>query len=258
MKSAYLYRQWLRRDLAGRYRGSLLGMAWPVLQPLSQILVFTLVFYEFMNLRWPVAGGQSDALDYGLNAFAGMAAFNFFAEILGRSPGAILAQPNLVTKVRFPVLVLPAVTVGAAAIHLVVGGVLISFAMAVFREASLFVLLLPVFFVPMLLYGLGVAWVLSSLGVYLRDIGQVVPPLISLLMFLTPIFYPASMIPEKLRFLADLSPVAWSVEVFRELAILGRLPDLSLFATHLLVSAALALLAKAAFLRLSRGFADVL
>lgn len=255
---AYLYWQWLRRDLSGRYRGSMLGLAWPVLQPLSQILVFTLVFYEFMHLRWPVVAGSSNALDYGLNVFAGMAAFNFFAEILGRSPGTILAQPNLVTKVRFPLLVLPAVTVGAAAVHLVVGGVLISLAMLAFRQASPVIVLLPAFFLPMLLYGLGLAWILACLGVYLRDIGQVMPPLTSLLMFLTPIFYPASMIPAPLAFLVDFSPVAWSVDVFREMVILGRLPSLRLYFAHLLLSFAVALLAKMAFTRLSKGFADVL
>jgi len=259
MKSlAYLYWQWLRRDLAGRYRGSLLGMAWPVLQPLAQITVFTLVFYRFMNMRWPMAGETSNALDYGLNVFAGLAAFNFFAEILGRSPGAVLAQPNLVTKVRFPVFVLPAVTVGAAAVHLLVGGVLISLAMAVFRQASPTVLLLPLYFVPMLLYGLCLAWLLASLGVYLRDIGQVVPPVVSLLMFLTPIFYPASMVPQSLRFLLDVNPISWSVEVFRELAIAGRAPSLGGFVAHLLLALVLALLARVLFARLSRGFGDVL
>lgn len=259
MKSIeYLYWQWLRRDLAGRYRGSVLGLAWPIVQPLLQILVFTLVFYEFMQMRWPSPGGSSNALDYGLNVFAGLAAFNFFAEVLARSPGAILAHPNLVTKVRFPVLVLPAVMVGAAAIHLVTGGILISLAMAGFREFSVTAVLLPLFFLPMLLYGLGIAWFLAGLGVYLRDIGQVVPPLTSLLMFLTPIFYPASVIPESLRFLLDLSPISWSVEVFRELVIVGKIPSLQLFGTHLIVALAMAVLARFVFSRLRKGFPDVL
>jgi lipopolysaccharide transport system permease protein len=259
MKSLlFLYWQWLRRDLAGRYRGSLLGLAWPVLQPLAQILVFTLVFYEFMQMRWPVAGGSGNALDYGINVFAGLAAFNFFAEILGRAPATVLAQPNLVTKVRFPLLVLPAVTVGAAAVHLVVGGVLVSLSMAAFRQVSPAVLLLPLFFVPMLLYGLGLAWILAALGVYLRDIGQVMPPLTSLLMFLTPIFYPASAIPERLAFLLHLNPISWAVEVFRELAVLGRVPALDAFAAHCVAALALAVFARWLFARLNGGFADVL
>jgi lipopolysaccharide transport system permease protein len=192
---AYLYWQWLRRDLAGRYRGSLLGLAWPVLQPLSQILVFTLVFHQFMRMRWPAAGGEGSALDYALNVFAGMAVFNFLAEVLNRAPAAILGQPNLVTKVRFPLTVLPAVIVGAAALHLVVGAVAVSLAMIAFRDASVLALLLPLFLLPMLLYGLGLALGLAALGVYLRDIAQVMPALTSLLMFLTPIFYPATLFP---------------------------------------------------------------
>lgn len=255
---AYLYWQWLRRDLAGRYRGSLLGLAWPVLQPLAQILVFTLVFHEFMRMRWPAAGGDGDALDYALNVFAGMAVFNFLAEVLNRAPAAILGQPNLVTKVRFPLPVLPAVIVGAAALHLVVGAVAVSLAMIAFRDASPLVLLLPLFLLPMLLYGLGLGLALAALGVYLRDIAQVMPALTSLLMFLTPIFYPATMIPQRLGFLLEASPLAWSVEAFRKLAILGELPGLGVFAAHLLASAVLLAGGAFVFARLRKGFADVL
>jgi hypothetical protein len=98
----FLYFQWLQREVAGRYRGSWLGLSWPLLQPLLQIVVFTLIFHEFMQVRWPtltpnVAPSDNGALFYGLNVFAGLAVFNFMAEILGRAPVAVLSQPNLVT-----------------------------------------------------------------------------------------------------------------------------------------------------------------
>jgi lipopolysaccharide transport system permease protein len=254
----YLYWQWLRRELAGRYRGSLLGLSWPVLQPLVQILVFTLIFYQFMNMRWPAAGLAGNAMDYGLNVFAGLAVFNFFSEILGRSPIAILGQPNLVTKVRFPLLILPLVTVGAAVVHLIVGAILIALSMILFRDASPLALLLPLYCLPVLAYGLALSWLLASLGVYLRDIGQIVPSLTSLLMFLTPIFYPATVIPESLRWIATLNPISWSVEVFRSLLIVGEVPALDVFLIHLCLSTVLVLLAKKIFQALSKGFADVL
>lgn len=254
----YLYWQWLRRELAGRYRGSLLGLAWPVLQPLTQILVFTLIFYQFMQMRWPATGSDSNAMDYGLNVFAGLAVFNFFSEILGRSPLAVLGQPNLVTKVRFPLRILPLVTVGAAVVHLVVGSILIVLSMLLFRSSSPVALLLPLYCLPVLAYGIALAWLLSSLGVYLRDIGQIVPSLTSLLMFLTPIFYPATVIPESLSWMATLNPISWSVEVFRSLLIVGEIPPLDLLLVHAGLSLVLVLFAYKVFQSLSKGFADVL
>jgi lipopolysaccharide transport system permease protein len=187
----FLYWQWLQREVAGRYRGSLLGMLWPVLQPVVQIVVFTLIFYEFMQMRWPALASTSPhpengALTYALNVFAGLAVFNFVAEILGRAPVAVLSQPNLVTKVRFPLPLLPAVTTGAALVHVAVGTVTIAVLATAMGIAPAMVLLqalsVPVILLPLLLYGLGAAVLLSSVGVYVRDIGQVMPALSSLLM----------------------------------------------------------------------------
>lgn len=262
----YLYWQWLRRELVGRYRGSFLGIAWPVLQPVIQILVFTLIFYKFMNMRWPSAStgsgagveGGSGAVMYGLNIFAGMIVFNFFAEILSRSPTAILAHPNLVTKVRFPLLLLPVVTVGAAMVGLVIGSVLLSLVMLLIYGFSAYALLLPIYFIPILAYGLTVAWLLAGLGVYMRDIGQIMPSVISLLMFLTPIFYPASAIPESIKLIFYFNPMAWGVDVFRSLLILGTLPDNHLFFINLVVSLAGVIAARLFFNRISKGFSDVL
>lgn len=258
----YLYWQWLRRELVGRYRGSFLGIAWPILQPVIQILVFTLIFYKFMNMRWPAASaeiqGGSNAVMYGLNIFAGMIVFNFFAEVLSRSPTAVLAHPNLVTKVRFPLLLLPVVTVGAALVGVVIGSVLLWLVMLLMNGFSLYALLLPLYFTPILAYGLAGAWLLAGLGVYLRDIGQIMPSVISLLMFLTPIFYPASAIPESIKIVFYFNPMAWGVEVFRSLLIAGELPDTQLFLINLAVSLAGVLAARLFFNRISKGFSDVL
>lgn len=262
----FLYGQWLQREVAGRYRGSWLGLLWPVLQPVVQIAVFTLIFYEFMQMRWPALAhrGADDpgALVYALNVFAGLAVFNFVAEILGRAPVAVLSQPNLVTKVRFPLPLLPAVTVGAAFVHVAVGtacvvvlAVLLGIAPA---HALLQALLVPLVLLPLLLYGLAAALLLSSLGVYVRDIGQVMPALSSLLMFLTPIFYPLAAVPQALRPLFALNPITWGAEVLRALLLAGQWPQAWDWAAHLLVSGVLLALAGRVFVRIQKGFADVL
>jgi lipopolysaccharide transport system permease protein len=233
----------------------------------AQIAVFTLIFHGFMQVRWP-AGSAVDASTgtqalggawgYALNVFAGLAVFNFFAEVLGRAPVAVLAQPNLVTKVRFPLLLLPAVTVGAALVHVGVGAALLLGAALLTGTLTLQVAWLPLWLVPVLLYGACLALLLASLGVYVRDIGQMMAALTSLLMFLTPIFYPLAAVPPSLRGLFELNPVAWAADSLRGLLLEGRALELWPWAVHLGVSAALALAAAWVFRRLERGFADVL
>jgi lipopolysaccharide transport system permease protein len=234
---------------------------------LLQIVVFTLIFHEFMQVRWPtltpsVAPSDNGALLYGLNVFAGLAVFNFMAEILGRAPVAVLSQPNLVTKVRFPLLLLPAVSAGGALLHVVVGTITIALLGTALGQAPLFTLIqalaVPVVLLPLFLYGLAAAVLLSSLGVYVRDIGQVMPALSSLLMFLTPIFYPLSAVPASLRAVFAMNPIAWGAETLRALLLAGQWPVLSIWGLHLAISGALLVLSFFIFVRIQKGFADVL
>jgi lipopolysaccharide transport system permease protein len=279
---AFLYWQWLKRDVTARYRGSVFGLLWPLLQPAIQIMVFTLIFFEFMQMRWPAAASAANsagiapstgALDYALNVFAGLCIFNFIAEILGRSPSCVLSQPNLVTKVKFPLWLLPAVTVGAALIHIGVGTVSIALiSLLVGHGAStapganahvasvlmgLALLWLPLL-LPLLAYGLGVAYFVASVGVYVRDIGQVMPALSSLLMFLTPIFYPLSAVPEGLKNLFALNPLAWGADITRA-ALLSNAPiDAVQWGWHMGVSLVFCAASAWTFAKLQKGFADVL
>lgn len=265
----FLFWQWLQREVSGRYRSSLLGMSWPLLQPVVQIVVFTLIFYEFMNMRWPAvsaapmpSASEHGALVYALNVFAGLAVFNFVAEILGRAPVAVLSQPNLVTKVRFPLPLLPTVTTGAALLHVLVGTVTITLLATMTGIAPWSVLwqawLMPAVLLPLFLYGLGAALLLSSLGVYVRDIGQVMPALSSLLMFLTPIFYPLSAVPESLRTGFAMNPITWGAETLRALLLSGVWPAMDVWSLHLLAALTFTAFSFFVFVRIQKGFADVL
>lgn len=261
----FLFFQWFKRDLSSRYRGSWLGMLWPVAQPLVQVAVFTLIFHGFLQMRWPLAqqsGGAQPPADvwlYGLNVLAGLAVFNFFAEVLGRSPSAVLSQPNLVTKVRFPLILLPAVTTATALlVHVGVGcAALVVFA-GINGTLSFHAALLAPWLLPVLLYGAGIALLLSSIGVYVRDIGHIMPSVTSLLMFLTPIFYPLESVPPQLRQLFELNPIAWAAESLRSLLLKNQLFDFSDFFLHLLISTAVLMAGVAVFRKLETGFADVL
>lgn len=263
----FLFLQWFKRELSGRYRGSWLGMLWPILQPLVQIAVFTLIFHGFMRMRWPMAAasdpiapaGASEAWTYGLNVLAGLAVFNFFAEVLGRSPSVVLTQPNLVTKVRFPLVLLPIVTVSTALlVHVGVGCVALMLASGINGTWSWHMLWLPLWLIPIVFYGTGLAFLLGSLGVYVRDIGHIMPSITSLLMFLTPIFYPLDSVPQNLRKLFELNPIAWGTESLRHLLLKGQMFDLHGFFLQLTISSIMLALSIWVFRKLEAGFSDVL
>lgn len=251
----YVYRQWFLRDLRLRYRSSALGTAWLVLQPLAQILLFTLVFHRFFGLRWPTGDGSVG--EYGLQVFIGLSLYTFVADVINRSPASVSSYPFLVTKVRFPLVLLPVVVVGVAGVQLVLS-LAIAVLFAAWREAHAGALLLPLLLVPLAVYALALSWLFGAAGVYLRDVGHLAPSLGTLLLFLSPVFYPASMVPGSMRWLMIVNPLAWSCEAARDLLMSGQMFDGLAWTLHLAAAGALAVAAWAFFARIERGFADVL
>ncbi len=238
-----------------RFRSSAVGVGWLVLQPLVHILLFTLVFYKFFQVRWP--SGDGTASEYGLQVFIGLTLYAFLAEVINRGPGSVWSYPYLVTKVRFPLAMLPAVLVGAAGVQVVLS-LVIAAVLAVVREPHAQALLLPFYLLPLGIYGMALAWFLGAAGVYLRDIGHLAPSVSSLLMFLSPIFYPASMVPKSMQWLVSINPLAWTSEAARGLLMHGQLPVTQQWLMHLLASCICLLGGYWFFRRTQPGFADVL
>lgn len=251
----YLYRQWLMRELQLRFRSSAIGVGWLVLQPVVHILLFTLVFYKFFQIRWP--GGGGSASEYGLQVFIGLSLYSFIAEIINRGPNSVLSYPFLITKVRFPLRLLPGVLVGAAGVQLLLSLTLAAL-LALFYQPSWLALLVPLCILPFLLYAQALAWLLGSLGIYIRDLAHLAPSVSSLLMFLSPIFYPASLVPAGMQWLVNLNPLAWTAEAVRSLLMQGVLPAWQPWAAHLLAAMACIVLSRWVFKRIEPGFADVL
>lgn len=250
--------QFIVREIEVRYRGSVLGVLWSFLTPLFMLAVFTYVFAVVFRSRW---GDQGEASlgEYALILFAGLTTFNLFAEVFGRSPLLVIAQPNLVKKVVFPLHVLPVVAMGSALFQAAISFVvLLGFQVVIGSGLHAAALLIPLFIVPLCLLTLGVAWFLAALGVYVRDIGQLIPPLVTALMFFNPVFYPTSALPAWIRPLATYSPVAFSIETVREAVIFGRLPDAVSFAFATVAGVVVAFLGFAFFQKTRKGFADVL
>lgn len=253
-----LFLKLLLRDFAERYRGSYLGVLWSFVLPLLSLLVFTFFFGVIFRMRW--AGLASDSLsDLALVLFIGMALYNFFAECLGRAPGLVLAHQNYVKNVVFPLEMLPAVMVASALLTLIATLLVILLLQVVWGSGLAWtVLFLPVVVLPLVLFVLGLGWFLAALGVYIRDIQQLIVPLVQLMMFLSPVFYPISALPESMRPWLQLNPLAVVIEQTRAILLFGQPPAWIPYLLCLVLGLATALLGAGWFARTRKGFADVL
>lgn len=249
--------QFARRDVLARYRGSLLGLGWSFLTPLLMLAVFTFVFRVVFKARWGT-GGDSD-FEFALQAYAGLIVFNLFAEVVSRAPRLVLDQPNLVTRVVFPLEILPWVAVLAGLFHLALNLVALLAATAIARGGlPPSVLALPLVLAPFVPLLLGLAWFLASLGVFIRDVGQITALAVTLLMFLSPVFYPVASLPERWQPWLRANPLTPAIEQLRRIALEGMWPDWPQLALHLAIAIAIAWAGAFWFAVTRKGFADVL
>lgn len=256
-RHASLIRQFAGREVHARYRQSLLGTLWAFVTPLLMLGVYTLVFRFVFKLRWGGAGDESD-LAFALRLYAGLAVFNFFAECVNRAPRLILEQPHLVKKVIFPLEILPWVNALSALAHLGVA-LLLLLVFGAWEQGglSLTALALPLVWLPLLPLCVGLGWLLAAIGTYVRDVGQVLGMLVSLLMFVSPIFFPVEALPPVVRPWIFLNPLALTITQTREALFDGRWPDVTALAVHLLACCLIAALGAAFFKAARKGFADV-
>lgn len=245
-----------KRDVIGRYRGSIMGLLWSFFHPLFMLSVYTFVFSFIFQVRWGT--DVSSKSDFALILFAGLIVFNLFAECANRAPRVILDNTNYVKKVVFPLEILPWVLLGSVLFHAVISTFVWLVAYVIFFGVPhATVLLLPVAVIPFLLFTVGISWLLASLGVYLRDIAHVMSIVTTTLLFLSPIFYPITAVPEKLRVVLLLNPLFPVIRQVRDLLFYGRIPDLSLWVITLVASFGVAWLGFAWFQKTRKGFADV-
>lgn len=247
----------IRRDVLTRYRGSVLGMLWSILSPLLLLLTYTLVFSVFFRNKW------GEGLDwhgsFTVMLFCGMIPFNFFSEVVSRSPMLILGSPNYVKRVSFPVELLPIVSTATALFNAVIGTILLLAAILLLKGSwpvTLPALLL--IWIPLIVFTLACSLVLAAASVFLRDLQHTVGLLLNVLFFLTPIFYPETLVPEKWRFLLYLNPMAYVAVHSRRIAVLGIWPDWSMWAVFTILCLLLLWSATSWFASIRRRFADVL
>ncbi len=246
-----------RREVASRYRGAMLGQLWPLLSPLLMLGIYTFVFGVVFNARWGLP--QENTATFAVVLFAGILVHGILSETLGRAPMLILGHANYVKRVVFPLEILPVVTLGAALIHALIGfSVLLVAAALAGAGLSWQTLWLPVLLLPFVLLVQGCAWLLAALGVYLRDIGQVIQFVITAMMFLSPIFYKIDVLPETYRPWLFLNPLTLMVEEVRAVIFAGRMPDWSAMLPYSALALLVCWLGFVFFQKTRNGFADVL
>lgn len=253
-----LIMQMTRREVVGRYRGSIMGLAWSFFNPILMLAVYTFVFSVVFKARWGT-GDEESKTGFAIVLFVGMIVYGLFAEITNRAPGLILANINYVKKVVFPIEILPVVGLGAALFHTLISlGVLLAAILLVNGSLAWTAVFFPLVILPLLVATLGIAWFLASLGVFVRDVGQTVGIFTTVLMFVSPVFYPVTALPEKFQIWLMLNPLTFVIEQSRAVMIFGKQPDWLELWIYAGASLAVAWAGFWWFQKTRKGFADVL
>lgn len=250
----YLLGQLIKRDVLLRYRGAMFGVAWMFLNPLIMLTIFAFVFGQIFQARWPQQDGGAP---FWLVLYSGLIAFNIFAEAVSRAPAAVRSYPSYVKKIIFPVEILPLVPLGAALVHGCFNYLILLAALAWTGHLSPSAALYPLVLLPLILLILGFAWFLAAWGVFIKDMSQIVPPFVQMLMFLSPVVYPASAVPAILRPLYQFNPLGSVIEACRNVA-LGHSADWHQWSIALLVGLTASWFGHAFFSHSREEFADAL
>jgi lipopolysaccharide transport system permease protein len=266
-----LIRQLVQREVLGRYRGAALGIVWSLLTPLLTLAIFTFVFGTIFRAKWTppetvsatanaaAETAPASTVDFAIILFIGLIVFGIFQEVVGRAPSLILANVNYVKKIVFPLETLIPVAMGSALVNAATSLiVLFGFILLQTGTLPLTALWLPVILAPLVMLTLGIGWFFAALGVYLRDIGQLLPSALNALMFLSPVFFPTTALPPGIRAWMFLNPLALPIEQARNALFWHQVPDFSALMVYTVVALVIATLGYQWFQKTRKGFADVL
>jgi len=246
----------VKRDCVGKYKGSLLGMLWPLINPLGHLILYTFLFSLVLKVK---LGGNGSMSNFALYLMAGLLPWGAFSEAIARSTTIILENPNLVKRVVFPLQILPPIAVTSALVTEMMAFVILLAGILLFQHyLPLSIIYLPLVILSQILLTAGLAWFVASLSVYIRDIGHVMALFLSAWMYATPIVYPASALPKKLEFMLWINPMAGIVLDYRRVLLEGLPPDWPHYASYTAVAAVVFLLGFKFFQGTQKSFADVM
>ena len=248
----------IKREVVGRYKGSIFGLTWSFLNPIFMLTIYTFVFSVVFKAKW-VGSVTGSKAEFSLILFTGMIVFGLFSEVINRAPSLIISNVNYVKKVVFPLDMLPVISMGSALFHTLVSISILVFAFVLVNGYLPWTALyLPLVFAPLIILSLGLSWFLASIGVFMRDVSQTVGLLTTVLMFVSPIFYPLSALPQEFRGWIALSPVSFIIEQARAVLIFGLQPDWLGLIIYTLIALIIMWFGYAWFQKTRKGFADVL
>jgi lipopolysaccharide transport system permease protein len=249
--------QLTKRDIVGRYKGSVFGLLWSFVNPIILLAMYTFVFSVVFKARW--GGGGGNQAQFAVQLFAGMITHTLFSEPLLRAPTIVLSNVSYVKKIVFPLEILPVVTICTAAFHAGISLiVLVTAILMVTGSVPWTIVFLPIVLFPMLLVTLGITWFISALGVYVRDVAQPMGLLTTVLLFASPVFYPASALPEQIQPFIMLNPLTFIIEQVRAVAIGGEIPNSIGLALYSAIALVVAYGGYVWFQKTRKGFANVL
>ncbi len=250
--------QFMKREILGRYRGSVLGLMWPFINPLFMLAVYSYVFAVIFHSHW-TNNPREPAPVFPLMMFCGIVVVTIFTECVARAPMLVLAYPNMVKKVVFPLQILVVAAVGASLTFAVFSMLVLLLGIAVLlKPLAITAICLPLIIMPVVFLGLGVSWFLASLGVYFRDLGPFMVIMVQVLFFATPVCYPPSMVPKSMHWVLLANPLSIIVTQMRNILIIDRWPNWPELGAVLVISLIVAQLGYAWFMKTKQGFADVL
>lgn len=257
-RNRQLIMQMTRREVVGRYKGSVMGLLWSFFNPILMLVMYTFVFSVVFKARWG-AGGEETKTQFAVVLFVGLIVYNLFAEALNRAPGLILGNVSYVKKIVFPLEILPVVAMGAALFHALISMLVLVVAFVLFNGYLQWtIVFLPLVLIPLVVLTVGVAWALASLGVFLRDVAQTIGMVMTVLLFASPVFYPLTALPAHIRPWLMLNPLTFVIEQARAVLIFGQAPNWLGLVIYSLVSVVICWIGYAWFQKTRKGFANVL
>jgi len=257
IKNNYLLGQLVKKDIYQRYQDSVLGMIWSFLVPILMLIIYTFVFSEVFQAKWDI--DTSDKYQFALVLFCGLSVFNMIAEVLNRSTSLIISNTNYVKKVIFPLEMLPVVITMSALFNCVISIIILVIAkIIIYHNVSSTVYQIAFMIFPLVILSVGISLLISAISVFLKDVSNLVSVFVTVLMYMSPVFFPLSAVPEEFQKFCMINPMTYLIENFRNVLLYGYCIDWKYYSISLAIAFIFYVVGLVVFRRSKEGFADVL